>query len=242
MIGCDCDVCMSDDPKNNRMRTSVLVKAPDGNFLIDTPPELRIQLIRENVSLIHAAMYTHSHADHIYGMDDLRIFGYRLKSDVPIYCEEIVETFLKTAFPYAFTEPHPELHKGAVPKLRLEKLTLSPFELLGMKVQPIRLFHGNLPVLGFRIGNVAFCTDVSRIPDESWEHLEGLDVLIIDALREEAHPTHFNVEQSLKVIEKVKPKKAYFTHISHSLEHHATNAAIPENVEMAYDGLRIPIS
>lgn len=242
VIGCDCAVCTSDDPRNQRTRTSVLVRAPEGNLLIDTPPELRLQLIRERVGQIHAALFTHGHADHVYGLDDLRICGHRLHADIPLYCEQEVEEHLRKAFYYAFTEPDPEQHKFARPRLAFRTIGVAPFRVLGLPITPIRLLHGKLPVLGFRIGDVAFCTDVSEIPDESWPRLEGLDVLIIDALRDEPHPTHFSVGQSLDVIERLKPKQAYLTHVSHSLDYKSTNARLPGNVELAYDGLTVPLT
>ena len=240
LIGCQCAVCTSSDPRNNRTRTGVAVKTGEGTFLIDTSPELRIQLLRERISVAHAVVYTHSHADHLFGLDDLRLFGYRLKRAIPLYCEEIVENQIRAAYSYAFTPPAPDLHYGALPQLELRRIGLEPFELLGIQVQPIRLIHGKLPVLGFRIGNIAFCTDVSFIPDESWPLLQGLDVLIVDALRDEPHATHFGIPQALEAIERVKPKRAYLTHISHYLEYTETNARLPAGVELAYDGLRIP--
>jgi phosphoribosyl 1,2-cyclic phosphate phosphodiesterase len=242
MIGCHCAVCESSNPRNNRTRTGAIVEAPEGNLLIDTSPELRIQLLRERIDLVHATMYTHSHADHLFGLDDLRLFGHYLRRPVRLYCEEAVERQIRQSYNYAFAEPYPNAHPGAVPQLEFARIGLEPFEVLGLRVQPIRLWHGKLPVLGFRVGDLAFCTDVSQIPDESWPLLEGLDVLIIDALREKPHPTHFSVDQSLAVVERVKPRQTYFTHISHSLEHEATNARLPAGVELAYDGLRIPYS
>ena len=240
IIGCHCPVCESTNPRNHRLRTGVAVSAPEGMFLIDTPPELRIQLIRERIDLVHAVIYTHSHADHLFGLDDLRLFGYRLHHPIPLYCEEIVERQIRAAYSYAFAQPDPDLHFGALPQLELQRIGLEPFSLLGLRIQPIRLIHGKLPVLGFRIGDVAFCTDVSLIPDESWPLLEGLDVLIIDALREEGHATHFGIPQALEAIERVKPRRAYLTHVSHHLEYEATNARLPPHVELSYDGLRIP--
>ena len=208
--------------------------------MIDTPPEMRIQLIRERIDLAHAVVYTHSHADHLFGLDDLRLFGYRLKQAIPLYCEEIVENQIRAAYSYAFAPFDPELHYGAIPQLELRRIGLNPFELLGVQVIPIRLIHGKLPVLGFRVGNVAFCTDVSFIPDESWPLLEGLDVLVIDALRDEPHATHFGIPQALAAIERVKPRRSYLTHVSHNLEYCETNARLPKGVELSYDGLRIP--
>lgn len=239
MIGCECDVCTSNDPRNHRTRTGVAVRTPNGNFLIDTPPELRLQLIREHISMIEATIFTHSHADHIFGLDDLRIFGMYRDRAVTLYCEEIVEKQLRASFGYAFDPAYPNVHRGAVPKLEFDRIGTEPFQLLGLTIRPIRLWHGKLPVLGFRIGDVAFCTDVSHIPAESWPLLESLDVLVIDALRDKPHPTHFNIEQGLQVAERLKPKQTYFTHISHSLDHTQTNARLPDAVELAYDGLRI---
>jgi phosphoribosyl 1,2-cyclic phosphate phosphodiesterase len=240
MIGCDCLVCTSTNPKNHRTRTGVAVQTSNGTFLIDTPPELRLQLVREKISLVHAAVFTHSHADHIFGLDDLRICGYRLKGPVALYCEEPTEQQIRQSFNYAFVERDLKAHNFARPNLEFERIGLDPFEVLGQMVTPIRLLHGRLPVLGFRLGDVAFCTDVNQIPDESWPLLEGLDVLILDALRDEPHPTHFGIEEALEVVERVKPRRTFFTHVSHTLEYDATNARLPDGVELAYDGLRIP--
>jgi phosphoribosyl 1,2-cyclic phosphate phosphodiesterase len=241
MIGCHCDVCRSENPKNKRTRSGVLVQAPQGNFLIDTPPELRLQLVRENIDVAHAVVYTHCHADHLFGLDDVRICGLYLKRAIPVYCEPEVERRLRASFDYAFGEPAVNNHFGATPQLEVRTIGDQPFELLGLTVRPIRLWHGQLPVLGFRVNDVAFCTDVSRIPDESWPLLEGLDTLVIDALRDRPHPTHFSVGQALEVVERVRPRRAYLTHIAHSLDHDATNARLPAGVELAYDGLRIAL-
>ena len=240
VIGCHCDVCQSTDPHNNRTRTGVAVNTPEGAFLIDTSPELRMQLLREQIDLVQAVIYTHSHADHIFGLDDLRLFGYRLNHAVPLYCEENVEHQILASFSYAFAEPSAELHHGAIPMLEIRRIGLEPFEVMGQTIQPIRMMHGRLPVLGFRIGNVAFCTDVSYMPEESLPLLEGLDVLIIDALRDEPHATHFGIPQALEVVERVRPKRTFFTHVSHYLDYASTNARLPAGVELSYDGLRIP--
>lgn len=240
MIGCDCDVCMSTNPKNNRMRTGVHVSNGDQAFLIDTPPELRLQLVRERVRMIEAVIFTHAHADHIMGLDDLRMFGFKRKVAVPLYCEAVVEETLRRAFSYAFEE-HRNESWHSIPNLSFKRIGEEPFELCGLLIQPLRLIHGRLPVLGFRINDVAFCTDVSRIPDETWPLLKNLKVLILDAIRHEPHPTHFNVAKALEVIDKVQPDSAYLTHISHTLEHEATNARLPSGVELAYDGQVIPL-
>jgi phosphoribosyl 1,2-cyclic phosphate phosphodiesterase len=239
MVGCPCDVCRSGHPRNQRTRTGVLVEAPGGKFVIDTPPELRVQLLREQVDCVSAAVFTHGHADHLFGLDDLRLFGYYLKQAIPLYCEELVEKRIRTSFDYAFAPPEFNNHPGATPRLEFVSIGVEPFDVLGVRLHPIRLMHGRLPVLGFRLGNVAFCTDVSHIPDESWPLLEGLDVLVIDALRDQPHPTHMSIPQSLEVVSRVRPRQTYFTHISHALDYESTNARLPPGVELSYDGLRI---
>ncbi|MCA9098645.1 MAG: MBL fold metallo-hydrolase [Planctomycetaceae bacterium] len=242
MIGCVCEVCLSENPRNKRMRSGALIEAPEGNILIDTSPELRMQLLREKVRLVHAAIYTHSHADHLFGLDDLRLFGHYLDGPVALYCEENVERQIRKSYSYAFDDSGSALHPGAVPHLEIHRIHPQPFQLCGETITPIRLLHGKLPVLGFRIRNVAFCTDVSEIPEASFPLLEGLDTLVIDALREKPHATHFSVGQALEVIARVKPRQAYLTHISHTLDHDRTNGSLPDGVEMAYDGLRIRLN
>jgi phosphoribosyl 1,2-cyclic phosphate phosphodiesterase len=241
MIGCHCAVCESPDPRNKRTRSGAVIQTPQGNILIDTSPELRIQLIREKIDLVHACLYTHSHADHIFGLDDLRLFGHYLGKPVTLYCEEIVEQQIRRAFSYAFGDAQANIHPGSIPMLEMVHLGLEPLEILGVTIQPIRLLHGKLPILGYRIFDLAFCTDVSEIPEESWPLLEGLDTLVLGALREKPHPTHMSVGQALEVVDRVRPRRTYFTHTSHSLEYHATNAMLPPGVELAYDGLRIPV-
>ena len=237
VIGCRCPVCTSTNPRNHRTRTGVFVPAPEGNFLIDTPPELRLQLLREKVELVHAAIFTHSHADHIFGLDDLRIFGYRLDRDIGLYCEEIVERQIRAAFSYAFAPADPDAHHFAVPKFAIRPMTTQPFTLLGQTVRPIRLMHGKLPILGFRLNDVAYCTDVSAIPEESWPLLEGLDTLVLDALRDQPHPTHFSVGQALEVIDRVKPRHAVLTHMDQNFDYRELAAELPPGVEPGYDGL-----
>lgn len=239
-VGCGCEVCCSDDPKNNRTRTSLALGLPEGNLLIDTTPDLRIQLLREGIGVLQAALFTHEHADHVMGLDDLRLMPFYLGHAVPLYCEEIVEQRIRKSFDYAFTDLEPS-HPGSVPELQFRSITLEPFELLGARFTPIRLQHGRFEVLGFRFGNIAYCTDTNGIPDESWEHLEGLDVLILDALRDRPHTTHFSLTEALAVIERCQPKRALLTHISHELDHQVVCDSLPDHVELAYDGLRLPL-
>lgn len=239
MIGCDCPVCTSSDPRNQRTRTGVFVQNGPQGFLIDTSQELRLQLVRARIQAIDAVVYTHAHADHILGLDDLRIFGFKQRQPVPLYCEADVEMTLRRTFPYAFDERVESLHSR--PRLVFQRIDLAPFELSGLTVRPVRLLHGTLPVLGFRIGDVAFCTDVSEIPRESLPQLEGLETLILGAIRDEPHPTHFSVAQALEVMDRLQPRRMYLTHISHSLDYAATNARLPHGVELAYDGLVISL-
>lgn len=239
MIGCRCRVCTSDDPRNQRTRAGVAVRTSAGGFLIDTPTELRLQLIREQIDDIQAVVFTHAHADHIMGLDDVRIFGFKLKGPVRLYCEPQVESALRQAFAYAFDGRGAD-DQHSRPQLEFVPIGCEPFELAGVVVRPFRLLHGKTPVLGFRIGNIAYATDCSAIPDESWPLLADLDVLVIDALWEEPHPTHFNVRQALEVIERVQPKRAFLTHVSHRLDYAETNARLPSHVKLAHDGLRLP--
>jgi phosphoribosyl 1,2-cyclic phosphate phosphodiesterase len=241
-LGCGCDVCRSTDPRNKRTRCSAVLGLPQGNLLIDTPPDLRAQLLREGIGIIHAVAFTHEHADHIFGLDDLRLFPFYLGHPVPLYCEREVEARLRHSFDYAFQELE-ETHTGAVPQLSFCPITTEPFEVLGSQVRPVRLRHGpRFQVLGFRIGNVAYCTDTNEIPAESWPLLEGLDVLILDALRHRRHVTHFSLQEAIAVAQKLAPRRTYFTHVSHDLEHQATNRELPDGMALAYDGLRIPLT
>lgn len=242
VIGCDCATCTSTDTRNYRTRCGLVLGLPEGNLLIDTPTDLRIQLLREKIGLIHATLFTHSHADHLFGLDDLRLFPYYLGGKVPVLCEEEVEQRIRKSFDYAFDPRTQNFPPGGVPQLEICRITTEPFEVLGARVVPIRLHHGPTRVLGFRIGNVAYCTDVNEIPDESWPLLAGLDVLILDALRHRPHPTHFSLEEAVEVSRRVQPKQTLFTHMSHELEHETTNASLPRSMQLAYDGLRIPLT
>jgi phosphoribosyl 1,2-cyclic phosphate phosphodiesterase len=241
-IGCPCAVCGSKDPRNKRTRCSVILGLPEGNLLIDTSPDLRFQLLREGIGIIHAVVFTHEHADHIFGLDDVRIFQFYLGRPVPLYCEEIVERRIRQSFDYAFLNQQPT-HAGAVPQLVFRRIHNSPFEVLGARLTPVRLSHGpRFDVLGFRIGNVAYCTDTNEIPKQSWPLLEGLDVLILDALRDRPHATHFSLDEAVEVARTVKAKRTLLTHISHDLDHATTNARLPRGIELAFDGQHVPLT
>lgn len=240
MIGCECAVCRSADPRNQRMRCSVLVALPGGNLLIDTTPEMRLQLVRERVMQVHAIAFTHPHADHLFGLDDARVFPKVIGGPLPIYCEDHTEAAIRQVFSYAFTEHASKVPAGGLPQLRFEPIRPGePFHVLGQRIMPIRLDHGRFQVVGFRIGDLAYCTDVNKIPDASWPLLEGLDTFIVDALRPEWHPTHFSLADALAAVDRLKPRQTYLTHLSHSFDHGPTEASLPPGVRLAYDGLSL---
>jgi phosphoribosyl 1,2-cyclic phosphate phosphodiesterase len=238
MLGCDCDTCRSSSPKNHRYRSSVLIQLPRGNVLIDTGPEMRLQLLRERIGLVHAVLYTHYHADHTMGLDDLRLFPRYLGESLPAYCTEEVEQVIRRTFPYAFQPEMAHLPPGSIPRLVFRRIVDRPFEVLDERVTPIPLVHARFDVMGFRIGNVAYCTDVNEIPNSSWPLLEGLDVLVLDCLRPKPHPAHFCLQESLAVVARVRPKQTYLTHLGHEMHYERMNHTLPKGVEMAYDGLQ----
>jgi phosphoribosyl 1,2-cyclic phosphate phosphodiesterase len=240
VIGCGCPTCQSTNPRNQRLRCSLALGLPEGNLLIDTTPDLRTQLLREHIGIVHATLFTHDHADHVFGLDDLRIFPHYLGHPMPVYCEEQVEARIRKSFDYAFAE-EAKGYAGGVPQIDFQRIDLQPFSVLGMQVIPLRLWHGRFRVLGFRFGNIAYCTDTNRIPDESLELLQGLDVLILDALRPRPHATHFGLDEAIAVARRLNPRRTLFTHMSHEIEHQWAEENLPNGMEPAYDGLRIPI-
>lgn len=238
-IGCGCPVCQSPNPHNRRFRASALLGLPEGNLLIDTSPDLRQQLLREEVGIVHAVAYTHGHADHLYGLDDLRLMQFYLGGPVPLYCEPPVEQRIRKSYDYAFNEA-PKTHKGAVPQLAIKTIGTDPFEILGEQITPVRLLHGpGFDVLGFRIGNVAYCTDVKSIPAASRKRLAGLDVLVLDALRETPSATHLTLDEAIAIAEELQPRQTLFTHIAHDLDHETTNRRLPAHMQLAHDRQRI---
>ena len=218
------------------------MRPPEGEFVIDTGPELRLQLLRSRASLVHAAVFTHGHADHVVGLDDLRLFGFRLNAEIPLYCEESVETTIRQMFSYAFIDLSTLAHRFAAPRFRFERIVPGrPFHLMGLLLTPLRLHHGELPVLGFRIGDVAFCTDVSTIPAESRDLLRGLDTLILGALRYKPHPTHLHVDAAIRVARELNPRRAILTHMAHDLDYATLAGELPAGIEPGYDGLIVPL-
>lgn len=240
-LGCGCPVCTSGLAKNQRMRCAVVAGLPQGNLLIDTPPDLRTQLLREGLGLIDSVIYTHAHADHLFGLDDLRLFPFYLGHPIPLYCEPQVESAIRQAFAYAFDD-EPSTHSGAVPQLEIRSISTEPIEVLGQTIVPLRLQHGpRFQTLGYRIGNVAYCTDTNEIPEQTWPLLSSLDVFIIDALRNRPHPTHFCIDEAIEVARRVGARHTYFTHLSHDFDYETTNRRLPAGMELAYDGLSIPL-
>jgi len=238
MLGCDCAVCRSPDPRNNRFRCAALVHTPHGRILIDTPPELRLQLLRARAGFVHAILYTHYHADHLFGLDDLRQIPRLIGGPVPVYCADDVDAVIRATFPYVFHGNYNEVPGSFLPRLELHRIKpAESFTVLGQRVLPVPLVHAQFRVLGFRIGDVAYCTDVNRIPEASLPLLRDLRVLIIDALRHRPHPAHFGLNEALEMIAQLKPQRAYLTHLSHDLEYEEVTRKLPENVRLAYDGL-----
>ncbi len=235
-IGCDCAVCCSTDPHDRRTRPSVMISYNGHHVMIDSTPDFREQALREKINRLDAVLYTHTHADHILGIDDLRPLTYRHKpGKLPLYATPHACEFLRKMFRYIFEA---EYKFGGLPLVELHPID-GPVELFGARFEPVTVIHGETPILGFRFGSAAYLTDHSEVPVETLEKLRGLDILFLDALRYTPHPTHSTVEQSLKIVEEVKPKRTFFTHICHDLPHEATNAALPPDVRLAFDGMKL---
>ena len=237
VIGCSCPVCTSDDPRDKRLRTSVYVEMDNGhNISIDSGPDFRQQMLRARVRELHGVLFTHEHKDHVAGMDDVRSFNFLMKRKVDVMATASVEKALRREFYYVFEEdPYP-----GVPQINLIPITSQPFDYHGQRIVPIHVLHHRMPVLGFRINDFTYITDANYISDEEKEKVYGSEVLVLNALRKQKHISHFNLEEALDLVKELKPKKAYFTHISHLMGRHAdVSAELPENVELAYDGLEL---
>jgi len=237
-IGCHCDVCSSSDPRDNRLRPSILIRYDGRSVLIDTTPDFRTQALRAKMNRLDAILYTHEHADHIMGLDDVRPFNFRQKCAIPIFGSEETLAAIRRTFHYIFDGHSAE---SSVPQLETHELDGGPFDLFGLEFRPLRLLHGRSKVFGYRFGTAAYLTDHSEIPPESLDQLRGLDVLFLDALRYKPHPTHSTVERSMAYAEELNPRRTYFTHICHELPHARTECALPPQIRLAYDGLEITV-
>lgn len=234
-IGCDCAVCTSTDKHDRRTRPSILVQYEGRNILIDTTPDFREQAIREKIHRVDAVLYTHAHADHVLGLDDLRPVSFRHESKVPLYASSMTAKMVQNIFKYIFDADY---KYGSLARVQMNELHES-VNLFGARFDVIKVLHGETEIDGFRFGSAAYLTDFSAIPENSIDKLQGLDILFLDALRHRPHPTHSSVEQSLKIVERLRPKRTFFTHISHDLPHEKTNASLPPHVRLAHDGLKL---
>jgi phosphoribosyl 1,2-cyclic phosphate phosphodiesterase len=240
-LGCTCAVCTSTDPRNRRLRPSIAIQWENHTALIDTGPDFREQALREQIRHVDAVFYTHSHADHILGLDDLRPLSFAHRPGyLPLYADQTTATILERVFEYTFSPESKYPTRARVVLHRLEGHDSARVH--GAAFQRVPLMHGDLPVAGFRFGSAAYLTDMSSIPDTSLPLLENLDVMILDALRPQHHPSHANIEEALHWVERVQPRQAWFTHMSHEIEHTETESTLPPHVRLAWDGLRIPFT
>lgn len=237
VIACKCDVCLSKDKKDKRLRSSILVEVNGWNIVVDTGPDFRFQMLREDVQKLDAILFTHEHKDHIAGLDDVRAFNYRQKKSIPIYAVKRVLDVIKREFHYAFTESH---YPG-VPELHLHEIRNEEFIVCGeVPVIPIEVMHFKLPVNGFRIGPFTYITDMKTISDEEKEKVKGTEVLIVNALQKDKHISHLTLQEAIDFAQEIKAKRTFFTHISHKLGKHVdVSKALPPHIFLAYDGLRI---
>ncbi|HMF91518.1 MAG TPA: MBL fold metallo-hydrolase [Candidatus Angelobacter sp.] len=234
-IGCSCAVCHSSDPRDRRTRPSIMLEYGGRCVVIDTTPDFREQAIRENITHIDAIVYTHAHADHILGLDDVRPLSFRSQEKIPLYAFDATAEAVETVFSYIFDATY---KYGGIARVEMKRIN-GALDLFGARFEPVKVVHGNAEIHGFRFGSAAYLTDFSEIPPESMEQLRGLDILFLDALRHRPHPTHSSVTNSLRLVDELKPKRAFFTHISHDLPHEATNQTFPDHIRLAHDGLKL---
>ena len=234
IIACECEVCASVDPKDKRLRSSVMVEHNGKIIVVDTGPDFRQQMLKADVKWLDALLFTHAHRDHLAGLDDIRGFNFKMKRAVDVYCEKRVEAAIRREFFYAFEEPK---YPG-VPEMNIHHIGLDAFELFDLKIEPIRVFHHKLPVLGFRFQKFVYITDANLIEPKEMEKIKGCEVLVLNTLRREFHISHFTLDEAIELVKIINPKQAYFTHISHQLgKHEEVENELPPNMHLAYDGL-----
>jgi phosphoribosyl 1,2-cyclic phosphate phosphodiesterase len=240
-IGCDCETCRSTNPKNKRTRCSILVEdGPENHLLVDASADFRQQALRENIRQLSDILITHDHADHIFGLDDTRIFCRQAEGGIALYANEQSDRRIRQIYEYVYKKGVQE--GGGLPKFK--NTIIAPeqtFSLGNFTITPLEIFHGRIPILGYRINNFAYLTDCSFIPEETYPYLQGLEVLVLDALRKEHHPTHFSLEEAIHEAHKIGAKQTFFTHITHHLEHESINVELPPTMQLAYDGQKIYI-
>lgn len=238
MIGCDCPVCISKDPKDSRLRSSILVRSKNTAICVDTGPDFRYQMLREEVKQLDAVLFTHPHKDHVAGLDDVRAFNFFSGKAMPVYSNELTASVLMREFPYAFSE---KKYPG-VPEIELNIIDNSPFIIGDISVQPIMLWHLKMPVYGFRFGNFTYITDANRIEASEMEKIKGTEVLVLNTLRKEKHISHFTLSEGIEIAKSLNIPKTYFTHISHQMgKHEEIMKELPQGVELAYDGLEFSV-
>jgi len=238
VITCDCPVCISNDPRDKRMRTSAMIEVNGLTFVIDCGPDFRIQMLRENVTNLDAVIFTHEHRDHIAGLDDVRAFNYVLNKRIDIYGTPQVMDAIRTEFPYIFSETR---YFGA-PQLTIHEIDDQPFQIQGIEFLPILVMHEKLPVTGFRVGDFTYITDASYISDTEMEKIKGSRVIVLNALRNSKHVSHFSVGEAVDILKRLDPEAAFLTHLSHFVGlHEEVNQKLPPNIQLAYDGLTITL-
>lgn len=238
MIACDCEVCTSTDKKDKRLRPSIMVQSAKTTLVVDTTPDFRCQMLREKVKNLDAVLFTHPHKDHIAGLDDVRAFNFFNKKKMEVYANSLTEEALKREFSYAFAD---KKYPG-IPELNLNTITLEPFSIGDIEITPIQVWHLKMPVLGFRFGKFTYITDANRIDDEEKEKIKGSGLLVINALRKQAHVSHFSLGEAIDLAQELRIPAVYFTHISHQLGlHKVVEAELPDHIHLAYDGLVLHI-
>lgn len=238
MIGCPCEVCQSDQPRDKRLRSSILVQSPQTTLVVDTGPDFRYQMLRERVTKLDAVLFTHPHKDHMAGLDDIRAYNFLQQRPMDVFADSLTEEALRRDFHYAFADNR---YPG-IPELRLNTVTLDPFVIGDIPIVPILVWHLKMPVLGFRFGKFTYITDANRIDPESRERIRGSEIMVLNALRRQKHISHFTLDEAVQMVQDLEVPFAYFTHISHQLgRHDAVEAELPEGIHLAYDGLSLEL-